>query len=188
MIHLVKSDLVCTGLHHSCWTICDGEQFLSQRRHPNGHTSVLLCCRSARWRVVPLDSGCVRRWEGEGGAAFSEGRGGGERFAFDGPPPKVWGLGEWFQQHLFPHSCSCLSIMLPPLHKTSLYRQRIFPQKTKTAFPSGMIYYAIELTMNALISKNLGKMTDGGLFTMTSCLMLSKAAVHSPTNGLDVVF
>lgn len=34
---------------------------------------------------VPLDLECVGRWEEEGGAAFTEGRGGGERFGFDGP-------------------------------------------------------------------------------------------------------
>lgn len=76
---------------------------------------------SLSWlEIVPLDLEPVRRWEEMGGVSFREGRGGGERFDFDG---------SLLQQQLFPQSWKVLLFCffsssyqrrLPPLHKTSL--------------------------------------------------------------------
>ena len=86
VIHFVTS--VC--LSHTAWhQSCCGLQRNNAFCHPDWlrHTGTvcapsLFLCRLQR---VPLDLECVRRWEEEGGAAFTEGRGGGERFSFDGP-------------------------------------------------------------------------------------------------------
>lgn len=84
---------------------------------------------SLSWlEIVPLDLEPVRRWEEMGGVSFREGRGGGERFDFDGSlhrstsPVRVVVNSSCSHSpgRLFFFFSSSYQRRLPPLHKTSL--------------------------------------------------------------------
>lgn len=134
---------------------------------------------SLSWlEIVPLDLEPVRRWEEMGGVSFREGRGGGERFDFDG---------SLLQQQLFPQSWKVLLFCffsssyqrrLPPLHKTSLCCQTKCSKKNswQKTFRRWERWFIMQLT-HQCTQTNKEKKTENrlikhtGISHMAACLL-----------------
>lgn len=145
---------------------------------------------------VPLDLERVRRWEAEGGAAFTEGRGGGERFSFDGPLHRSLSPGRAAVNSSCSHipgafyqPCFLLCIKPPFVVKQNVLKKTKKQNKRLHAFSKWEIWLIMRLThqciqANALISTRQWKMTDVTYGIMSDII---KVTVHTPCKALKTL-